>query len=409
MQVVVDLFLDSLKSPETKTQYQFHLNRYLKYCNETEFDFKNNKDREKLSTHIIQYLEGMKRAGLSYSFRNIALSALKHYLTMHDILLNWEKIQKLLGEKEEHDIRAFTQEEISRMLDVSSTFYKMVILTYASTGMRRAALIQLRVRDFEYLPEYELYKIKIYRKSKLRQICFTTPEVAKYIHQYLKGKNKDDYFHNVAAKSISEELRLILLRAQIVQRHKLGKNEVLGQFRDEVAATHSLRKFTIVAMAAAKVDTEVAKILSGHSIGVRDKYVKYSDEHLLEEYKKAIPYLTISKEQEFKAKAEKLEARNEAIVGMVDTILQEKDEQLVKLQNQIKLMQKQQKDMMEVIERNIVKKELLRGRGKRGRKEGDTETDIYSTTDEGVHLFKDKDNTGHIVFLSKEKKKLIDS
>jgi integrase len=344
MQVVVDLFLDSLKSPETKTQYQFHLNRYLKYCNETKFDFKNSKNRDKITVNIIEYLEGMKRAGLSYSFRNIALSALKHYLTMHDILLNWDKIQKLLGEKEENDIRAFTQEEIGRMLDVSSTFYKMIILTYSSTGMRRAALTELRVKDFEYLPESELYKIRIYRKSKLKQICFTTPETAKYIYPYLKNKSKEDYFHHVAAKSISEELRLILLRAQIVQRHKLGKNEVLGQFRDEVAATHSLRKFTIISMAAAKVDTEVAKILSGHSIGVRDKYVKYTDEHLLEEYKKAIPYLTISRELEFKAKSEKLEARNEQIVNMVDSRLQQKDEQIENLQRQIKSMQKEQRE-----------------------------------------------------------------
>ena len=42
------------------------------------------------------------------------------------------------------------------------------------------------MNDIEYLDEYQLYKIKIYRKTQSEQICFTTPEAAKAIQQYLK-------------------------------------------------------------------------------------------------------------------------------------------------------------------------------------------------------------------------------
>ncbi len=53
-------------------------------------------------------------------------------------------------------------------------------------------------------------------------------------------------------------------------------------------------------MAKAKVDTEIAKLLTGHSIGVRGRYLNYSEDDLLEEYIKAIDLLTINSENRLK-------------------------------------------------------------------------------------------------------------
>jgi integrase len=345
---IVDYFLDSLKSPHTKLQYDFHRQRYRKYNDSVGFV---QTTPEKLTKNIVEYLSKMKSDGLSYSFRNTTLAAIKHDLTMKDIVLNWPKISKFLGEKTvDNEIRGYTHEEIGRMLQISSIQDKAIILTYASTGMRRSALIELKVKDFVYLPNHQIYKIEIYKKTNDKQICFTSVEAAQAIRVYIKDKSPEDYFHNVVAKSISEQLRVIVLKAGIGAKHdKLKKGEVVGQFRDEVSAVHSLRKFCITQMARAKVNTEIAKILTGHSIGVRSKYLDYSEDDLLEEYKKAIPFLTISKEEEFKAKTERLEAKNEQIVSMVDTRLQEKDAQLVKLQNQIKSMQESHADSMNEI------------------------------------------------------------
>ena len=52
----------------------------------------------------------MKQEGLSYSYRNLALAAIKHYHDMHDILLNWRKIARFLGERKfDNDLRAYTR------------------------------------------------------------------------------------------------------------------------------------------------------------------------------------------------------------------------------------------------------------------------------------------------------------
>lgn len=65
---------------------------------------------------------------------------------MKDIILNWSKIKKFLGEKtSDNEIRGYTHEEIGRMLQISSVQDKAIILLYASSGMRRSALTELKV------------------------------------------------------------------------------------------------------------------------------------------------------------------------------------------------------------------------------------------------------------------------
>lgn len=95
---------------------------------------------------------------------------------MNDILLNWKKISRFFEVTLDYEIRGYTHEEISRLLSSSNVKHRALILTLASTGMRREAHAQLKTSDIEYLEQYQLYKIKIYRKTQSEQICFTTPE-----------------------------------------------------------------------------------------------------------------------------------------------------------------------------------------------------------------------------------------
>jgi len=94
----------------------------------------------------------LKREGLSYSYRSAALSALRHYYEMDDILLNWKKISRFLGEvTSDNEIRGYTHEEIAKLLSFSNFKHRAVILTLASTGMRREALANIGTNDIEYL------------------------------------------------------------------------------------------------------------------------------------------------------------------------------------------------------------------------------------------------------------------
>lgn len=329
MTQIVDQFLDSLKSKHTKYQYAYHLKRFEHWTishiiNSSvnnvlgKTDLYHNLDDSQLVTqYMIEYLASMKAEGLSYSYRNSALFAIKHYYTMNDVILNWPKIAKFLGENTvSNDIRGYTTEEIQKLLTVADVKYKAVILMLASTGMRREALVQIMPStDMEYLPDHKLYKIRIYRRTKYEQICFSTPEASETIRLYLTPHNRK-YFHNVHPKAVSIRLRNLAIKAGIGQLHPDIENKIHGQYRSLIPATHGLRKFCITQMAKAKVDTEIAKLLTGHSIGVRGRYLNYSADDLLNEYMKAINFLTINEENRLKEKVKELTKEDNEIKAL---------------------------------------------------------------------------------------------
>jgi integrase len=318
----VDNFLDSLKSQRTKEQYAYHLIRfknwstnrgYLSNHGKTYSHLEDQPDNLRMQA-VIEYLTAMKAEGLSYSSRNGAKCALKHYYIMNDVVLNWEKISKFLGENtSDNDLRGYKREEIQKLLTVSDVKYKAVILMLASTGMRREALVQINTSsDMEYLDDYKLYKIRIYRRTKYEQVCFSTPEASEAIKLHLLSHRRQ-LFHGVHPKAISIRLRNLSVKAGLGQVHPDTELSKHGQFRDAIPAVHGLRKFCITQMARAKVDTEIAKLLTGHSIGVRSKYLNYSDDDLLAEYVKAIDYLTINQENILKKKIERLTVKDNEI------------------------------------------------------------------------------------------------
>jgi integrase len=233
---------------------------------------------------------------------------------MNDILLNWKKISRFLGEVTfDNSIRGYTHEEITKMLSLATVKHRAVILTLASTGMRREALANIKITsDMEYLDEYKLYKIKIYRKTPSEQICFTTPEAANAIKEFVKTRNSLSplLFSYKNHKTLSALFRKLSIKTGIGKVHHELENDRHGQYRDEVPAVHGLRKFCITQMAKAKVDTEIAKLLTGHSIGVRSRYLNYTDDDLLQEYLKAVDLLTINEENRLKRKVATLEKKD---------------------------------------------------------------------------------------------------
>src|SRR6266516_927424 len=136
----VDNFLDSLKSERTKEQYAFHLKRFTRY--------------EKVSdktpgTQIVDYLMQMKKEGLSSSYRNIALAAIKHYYTMNDVVLNWKKIAKFIGEpKFDNQISASSFGITSIAPTAFMVRRKSCLRNHGMVGLKRNERFRVQVRSF---------------------------------------------------------------------------------------------------------------------------------------------------------------------------------------------------------------------------------------------------------------------
>ena len=234
-----------------------HWDRYQKNAPTT------SQDTKVITNNMILYLMQMKAEGLSYSYRNSAFSAIKHSYSMNDIILNWPKISKFLGEKtSDNDIRGYTREEIKMMLDIADVKYRAIILTLASSGIRREALTEITKDDLKYIADQKLYKIRIYRRTKFEQLCFTTPEAAEAINLYLE-MNKDDghkqLFYFKTPKNLTITLRKIQVRAGVGKVHN-ADGEKLGQARNSIPAVHGTRKFCITQMAKSGIAEERQKI-----------------------------------------------------------------------------------------------------------------------------------------------------
>ena len=302
-------YLESFSSKHTMKQYQFHLNRFFDYVG-------SKSDKVITGDNVIRYIIAMKKDGLSHAYRNNTLNAIKYYTEMNDLpLLNWKKIHNYLGEATTvNDLRGYTHEEIQKLLEVADARYRAIILTLASTGMRREALTEIKLNDMQYLPEYKIYKIKIYKGSKQQQICFTTPEAAAAINLHFKLNGKSgEYFHHISPMAVSKALRKLNVKSRMRQ---IAAGARQGQYRESVPSVHGFRKFAITQMKRAKVDTEIRKFLVGHSIGVANRYIEFTEDDLLQEYLKAVDLLTISEENRLAMKVEQLQAKQDEIMQL---------------------------------------------------------------------------------------------
>jgi integrase len=120
----------------------------------------------------------LKQRNLSQSYVSSYLKTLKHFYNMNDLLFNWRKISKFATvsdseqEARKRD-RAYTHEEIGRMLERATLRMKAMILLLASTGMRLGALPPLKLRNMIRLADREdVYQITIYEGSKEEYITF---------------------------------------------------------------------------------------------------------------------------------------------------------------------------------------------------------------------------------------------
>ena len=92
--------------------------------------------------------------------------------------------------------------------------------------MRIEAAAQLCIKHLQYNEQYELYKVTVYHLDPHEYICFTTPEAAQAIREYLE-------FRQRCGEKITPETPLIReefdVNVHFIARHpKAMRAEALG-------------------------------------------------------------------------------------------------------------------------------------------------------------------------------------
>ena len=172
----LSLFLDSIKSEETRKHYSLYLQKYFEFAGS---DFDNSESK------IIQFISELKKKGKSHGAIQNYLAPIKLYYSIHDVTLNIKKIDRFLPEqRKQRKDRAYTHDEISKLLQICDERMKVVILLLASSGIRIGSIANLRIRHLQD------NKLIVYEGDREEYLTFLTPECQKAIDNYIDVRSR---------------------------------------------------------------------------------------------------------------------------------------------------------------------------------------------------------------------------
>ncbi len=325
MEPIKEFFSDN-KSQKTKQMYKNYIGYFEEFAELklVELLHMNPADIQNL---IIKYIVWMKEKGLSKSSQVGRIAPISTFVQSNDIILNVKKISKFYEEQESNteEDKAYSRDDLKAMLSIAKPRTRVMILIYSSTGIRKSALFELKLKHIEKIEEYGLYKFTIYPYSKdSRYVTFCTPECAKEIDSYLQYRKdageiltkesplvRND-FSKFNEESINGVQRLrennvnTVIRQLLIKANLRNQHENQYQRRDK-AMFHAFRKFFNTTLVNTNVSHLVKELLMGHSVGLDDSYYRPNEQTMLAEYAKAINNLTISNEERLKVKVENLQ------------------------------------------------------------------------------------------------------
>jgi integrase len=318
------LFEESIKSEATKNMYRFHLKKFFDFVGSNQDPLFENNPRA-IEQKIIEFIISMKQQESKgyFSIHNHISPVLAFY-KINDIVLNTSKIKRYFpSKKRANRDRAYTHEEIHKLLDIADERIRAVILILASSGMRIGAIPSLRLRNLEkvklgYHYDQYIYKFTMYENEQEEYYTFCTPECAAAIDLYLDMRtrygeklNKDSFLireqfdirdqfaikkpisRPLQGASLSYKIKDIAIRAGLRIQEELDI-KIPGSIRKEVPIAHGFRKFFTTQLIESDLKTELRWLLEGHNLKANDSnYIRTTEKRLQQEYEKAIDNLTI--------------------------------------------------------------------------------------------------------------------
>src|SRR5262245_8452741 len=167
--------------------YRLRVNQFLKYNQvESYDDLLFNGDMKLIQDRLETFLYHIQNPEYHLSSSSVILSfrAIKFFYTMNDILLNWRRIAKVLPRpRKAVNDRAYTREEIARIVEKVDQRGRCIVLLMCSSAMRIGAISGLNLADLHQLGEIKA--ITVYKNDPEEYTALCSPECAKAIDEYL--------------------------------------------------------------------------------------------------------------------------------------------------------------------------------------------------------------------------------
>jgi integrase len=315
-------------------------------------------DHKKVQSIIIGWLVDMKdNQKQAPNSMKAKLSAVKMFFNLNDYVdINWSKVKRYIGEfYRVAEDRPYTRKEIKRLVDATHTLRdKAIILLLASSGMRRGAIINLRLKHLQKLEVYNnndsIFLIDVYKQAKEHYFTFCTPEARKAIEDYQDWRVKlgekltpdSPLFREqfdirfgargkvipITETAITHMLNTLRNETGIVEHQPLTESVKNGSHRSKIFTAHGFRKFFDTTCTSNGMDTLYVETIMGHNTGLKHVYFKPQVNEVLEGndrmrgYISVINDLTISEENRLRSQVERLTIDTEKIDQQAQEIAQ---------------------------------------------------------------------------------------
>jgi len=312
--VSLELFLESIRSIETKRAYSIYLKKYMELYDITETDHK------KIEGTIIQFIINLKKEKSYPAIRNY-VSAVLAYYKINDVVLNTTKINKFMpSARRVRRDRAYTHDEISKFLSIADERMRVIVLLLASSGIRVGAIQSIKLRNLQDV------KLTVYEGDREEYFTFITPECKKVIDDYFDirlrhgEKLNDDSYLIREQFDVKNPGKPRPVKTLTIQRRLIDMSKRLGMRNNQVPIAHGFRKFFTTMLIKSNVKAEIRLKLEGHSIGITEHYWYPSEEEMYAGYEMAIDNLTIDPTNRLRKKIETLTIEKSRLEAMEEDL-----------------------------------------------------------------------------------------
>jgi len=322
MQRSLLLFKNSIHSEETYRVYKYELDRFISYFKLRDYNSLVSMDAKMLQTMIEDYVMEKKSKGHSRSTIKTPLSALELFCDTNDLVLNWKKMRRLLPpQKKKSGSKAYTTEQVRKILEFTPDVRNKAIIHFvAASGVRIGALPELQIKSVREMPN-GCKSIIVYPEETDEYVTFLTPEASKILDEYLARRQKDGEYLKPESPLFRSKYVIAIAKPKplkkvsyqgIIDRALRRSGLRFGHdgSRRDIQLNHGFRKrWDTIIKSTDGMKLILAEKMFSHStpsIPLDETYTDFSVEKLFEEYKKAIPELTVDDSERKQAELDQM-------------------------------------------------------------------------------------------------------
>lgn len=322
----MSVFEEYITNKITRKNYRQGFERFLLHTKITDPSYFLKLANEELYDVLKRYLLHLRRRAEQGTFKvnsiRTEFAGITHFFTYNDKTVNWKKLYKTIPQNIKNGgERAYNKEHIRTMLKGTyKVRNKLLALFMASTGARVGSISDLKLKHVKQIEN--CYYVTLYNEEKEEYVSFMSPECSRLYEQYLQTRKSDgeiltqesplfrhDYANGRKLNDPIESDAIYNIISRMVTNSGIERNK--KGHRYDIAMNHGFRKFYATCLKSnPQISHSTTERLLGHQEYLESSYFLPEITVLFNEYKKAVPALTI----------DDIEAKNEEIRQLQDRV-----------------------------------------------------------------------------------------